>query len=103
MTFKLALGQFQGWCPTLLPTLTPSTGLKICFFTLKFWGQHHLYVDNIHTKFQVQRTHKTKDIEDQLPWGSCEKRVTAANFDTLPRIEEIFFSHEIFGVKTPLC
>ena len=30
-------------------------------------------------------------MQDLPTWGSCEKSFTAPNFDTLPRIEEIFF------------
>ena len=55
------------------------------------------------TKFQVQKIYTKKVMQDLPTWGSCEKSFTATNFDTLPRIEEIFFAHEIFGVKTPLC
>lgn len=70
---------------------------------MKIWGQHYLYVENMHTKFQVQETYTKKLMQDLPTWDSCEKSVTAANFDTLPRIEEIFFAHEIFGAKTFLC
>ena len=55
------------------------------------------------TKFQGQKIDTKKDIQDLLTRGSCKKCFTTANFDTLPRIEEFFFSHGIFGVGISLC
>jgi hypothetical protein len=47
---------------------------------------------------------KNKDIQDLLTRGSSYKKCfIAANFDTLPRIEDFFFSHGIFGVGISLC
>ena len=70
---------------------------------MKFWEQYHLYVDKVGTKFQVEEMYKKEDMQDLPTWGSCEKSFTFANFDTLPRIEEIAFARGIFGVKTSLC
>ena len=54
------------------------------------------------TKFQIQEIHTKNNMQDFLTWISYEKSFTAANFDTLPRIEELVFSHGIFGVKVYL-
>ena len=45
---------------TLLPTLTPSLRLRNCLFTMKFLAQHALYDNNIHAKFQGQKTYTKK-------------------------------------------
>jgi len=41
----------------VLPTLTASQELKNWYFTMKFFSQHHLYVNNTCTKFQGQKIH----------------------------------------------
>jgi len=46
---------------SLLPTLTPSQGLKFLFLPWIFL-KDNLYVDNMYTKFQVQKIHTKKDI-----------------------------------------
>jgi hypothetical protein len=51
------------------------------------------------TKFQGQEIYTKKDIQDLPTRGSCKKSFTAANFDTLPRIEEIFFPMEFLEWK----
>jgi len=45
------------------PTLTPSQGLKNCFFIMKIFLQAHLYVNNVYAKFQGQKIHPKKDIQ----------------------------------------
>ena len=89
--------------PTLLPTLTPSRALGNFYLYIKFWAQNHCQVDNMCTNFQSQKIDNKKDIQYLLTRGSCKKCFTAANFDTIPRIEKFFFSHESFGVETNLC
>ena len=66
---------------------------------MNFWGQFHLYVGNMRRKFQVQEICKQNDMEDSPTWISCQKSFTAANFDTLPRIEEIICAQRNFGVN----
>jgi hypothetical protein len=58
---------------------------------MKIWAQGCLYVENMCTKIQGQHIDTKKDIQDLPIWGSGEKRFTAVNFDTLPRIELNFF------------
>jgi len=48
----------------MLPTLTPSQGLKIFFFTMNFFAQHRLYVNNMHDKFKGQKIKEKKDIQN---------------------------------------
>ena len=71
----MAFGQIQGWCPTLLPTLTHSTGLKNCYFILKFLGQHHFYVENMHTRFQFQKIY-TKKLCEIYQQGVAVRKVS---------------------------
>jgi len=51
---------------SLLPTLTPSQGLKNCFIAIKFLAWVHLYVDNMCDKFQGQKIHLKKYIRNLL-------------------------------------
>jgi len=48
---------------SLLPTLTPSQGLKNWLFTTKFFSQDNLYVENMCFKFKDQKIHPKKDIQ----------------------------------------
>jgi len=65
---------------SLLPTLTPSQGLKNYFFTVKFFTWNPLYVVNIWSKFQVEKIHPQKDIQN-LP--TC---VVVRKFSLLPTL-----------------
>jgi len=47
---------------SLLPTLTPSQGLKNWYFIMKFFPQDHLYVNDIRVKFQGQKIYTRKVI-----------------------------------------
>jgi len=49
---------------TLCLTLTPSLRLKNCYSTMKCLAQDHLYVDNIYEKFQGQKMHSKKIIQN---------------------------------------
>jgi len=49
---------------SILLTLTPSQGLKIWYFALKFFSWDHLYVENMSSKFQVHKIYPKKDISN---------------------------------------
>jgi len=51
---------------SLLLTLTPSQGLKNCFFAIKFLARAHLYVGKMCDKFQGQEIHSKKYIRNLL-------------------------------------
>ena len=50
-------------------------------------------------KIQGQKIDTKKDIQDLPTKNSCKKSFTVANFDTLPRIANFFFSMEILEWK----
>ena len=58
---KKVIQHLPTWIPvrkiSLLPTLTPSQGLKKISFLIKFFSWDHKYVDYMCEKFQVQKTH----------------------------------------------
>jgi len=60
---------------SVLPTLTASQELKNWYFTRKFLSQHHLYVNNTYTKFQGQKIHQKKDIQN-LPRCVAVKKIS---------------------------
>ena len=91
--------QFQGYCPTLLPTLISSWGLKKCDFTTNIWGQHHLYVDDMHTKFRRFIQTKICKIYQHGVWEkfhSCQLWHPSKDWGN-------FFVHGFFEVKPSLC
>jgi len=49
---------------SVLPTLTTSQELKNWYFTMKFLSHHHVYVNNTCTKFQGQKIHPKKDVQN---------------------------------------
>jgi len=51
---------------SLLPTLTPSQGLRNCVFTMKFLAQDTLHVNKKCAKIQVQKIY-TKKSTHNLP------------------------------------
>jgi hypothetical protein len=77
--------------------------LRNCLFTMKFLAQHGLY-----DKKKSRQISRPKDLPKQSYLKSsnigscCGKFFTAANFDSLSKIEYFLF-HEIFGTKTSLC
>jgi len=58
---------------SMLPTLTASQELKNWYFTTKCLPQHHLYVSNMYTKFQGQKIHQKKVIQNLSTWVVVEK------------------------------
>jgi len=83
----------------LLPTLTPSRGLKNFLFTMNFFSQNYFYAKNMCAKFQGQKSYKKKDIQNLPTCVAVRNYFSTAYFDTLPRAEFFFFSHEFFGIR----
>ena len=46
----------------LLPTSTPFLGLSFCWYIMKFWPQHHLFVGNMWDRFQSQKMYIQKKL-----------------------------------------
>jgi len=89
---------------SLLPTLSPSQGLKFLFFAMKFLEQQVLYVNNI---FLRPKENLKKDIYN-LPTcvvlrKNCGNHFNTTNFATLPRAENFIFYYEISFKKLFLC
>jgi len=72
---------------SLLPTLTPSQGLKNCLFTMKFLSQYDFYVNNMCAKFQGKKFHTKKDILNLPTSIAVRNHFTTAFFYTLPRAD----------------
>jgi len=68
-------------------TLTPSQGLKIFLFTMKFFPQSDFYVNNLFDKFQSQNIYTKKDIQKLPTCIAVRNHFNIANFDTLLRAE----------------
>ena len=78
---------------SLLPTLQPSQGLKTLFFAMKFYSRSHIYVDNMCTKFQVQKIHPQKDTSN-LP--TCILKLAIVLYKNTMVDFEYFFVGESF-------
>jgi len=82
--------EFIGKEISVQPTLTPSRGLKNCFFTIKHFLHNIISmlitcVPNLKdNKFTKKRYSKSTNM------CSCEKNFTIAHFDTLPRAKKLF-------------
>jgi len=59
---------------SVLPTLKASRELKNWYFTMKFFPQHHLYVNNKCNKFQGQNIYQKKDIQN-LPTSVAIRKI----------------------------
>jgi hypothetical protein len=71
---------------------------------MKFLAQHHLCDKKNREKFQGQKIHKKKSYLKSTNIGRfCGKFFTAANFDSLSKVEIFFVCHEILCTKTCLC
>jgi hypothetical protein len=101
-----ALFMYSGVTPKLAPCAIPEDSAHTAanFDTLPSAGKLLFIYEILDTIFLLCWQHVyqiskledwwKKDIQDLLTRGSCKKCFTAANFDTLPRIEEIFFPME---------
>ena len=88
---------------SLLPTLTPSQRLRNCLFTMKFLAQHDLYDNNNHAKFQGQKIHQNKVIQNLPTLVAAVERFSLLPTLTTSKIELFLVFHEILGTKTSLC
>jgi len=94
--------EFAGKEFSVLSTLTPSQGLKNWFFTLIFLSWDHLYIENMSSKFQVQKIY-TKKIFEIYQHVKLWENFHSTNFDTFPKAKKMFFYHENFAMRTSLC
>ena len=75
----------------LLLTLTLSQGLNNWLFTIGVLSQNDFYVHNTRDKFQGQKSHIRKDIQNLPTCGTMRNHFNIANFDTLPRAKMFFY------------
>ena len=66
---------------------------------MKFWGQYHLYVDNMHTKFQVRKIYKKEDMQDLSTWDSCEKVSQLPTLTPSQGLRKFFLPMELLESK----
>jgi len=59
---------------SVLPTLIAFQGLKNWYFTMNFLSQHHIFVNKACRKFQGQKFHLKKDVQN-LPTCVVVKKI----------------------------
>jgi len=65
-------------------------------FTMKFFRQFFLYVNNICDKFKGQKSHTKEDMQNLPTYVAVRIHFNTTNFDTLPRAEFSFLYYEFF-------
>jgi len=77
----------------VLSTLIAFQELKNWYFTTKVLPQHHLYVNNTCTKFQSQKIHQNKVIQNLPTWVVVENFSLLPTLTTSQGLKKMFFCH----------
>jgi len=84
---------------SLQPTLRGSRELKIWYFTTKFLPQLDIYVNNTWSKFQGQKIHHLKVIQNLPTWIVVEFFSLLPTFTASQGLEFFFFAMKFFEQK----